>query len=195
MRKTILKAGLGVLLAANVLLLPNGPTTNVPLAYGAEVAQTQAEVKVVKGKVSNISQKAKTIALTLKDNEFFLLKFTDETTFEGVEGPKELKPEEAIEVGYVVSGKENIAKSVKMALATLPKGVAKVTTDELAALMEKDDKLVVIDSRPTPKFDEFHIPGAISIPFSKLTKMGDDGAKLLEEYKGRPLVFYCGGTT
>jgi len=195
MRKTILKAGFGLLLAANVLLLPIGQMGNVPVVHGAETAQAQAEVTTVKGKISNISQKAKTLALSLQNNDFFLLKFTDDTKFEGFEGPKDMKVGEAVAVSYVTQGNENIAKSVKMVLATLPPGVTRVATDELETMMAKNDKLVVIDSRPKQKYDEFHIPGAISIPFSKLAQLGDEGAKLLAEYKDKQLVFYCGGTS
>jgi predicted sulfurtransferase len=195
MQKKILKAGLGVLLAANVLLLNQGLMTTVPVVYGAEGAQVKAEGATIKGKVNNISQKAKTLALALQNNEFFLLKFTDDTTFEGIDGPKELKEGEAVEIGYVKEGNENIATSIKMEIVTLPAGVTEIKTDELADLMAKNDNVVVVDSRPTPKYDEFHIPGAVSIPFGKLVRMGDDGAKLLAKYQDKQLVFYCGGTT
>lgn len=55
-----------------------------------------------------------------------------------------------------------------------------------------DDKadMVLIDSRPTrPKYNEGHLPTAISLPDSQFDKM----TNLLPENKDRQLVFYCGG--
>ena len=58
-----------------------------------------------------------------------------------------------------------------------------------------DGNIVLIDVRSTAEVEKGHIRGAVSIPYSTLVKMGDDGAKLLEKYKDKHLVFYCGGTT
>ena len=79
MKKTVLKLGLAALLAANVLLMQ---AVVVPSStYHVQAAEAaKAEATHVKGKIGNISQKAKTIALTPPDGSFFLLKFTDETT-------------------------------------------------------------------------------------------------------------------
>jgi len=55
---------------------------------------------------------------------------------------------------------------------------------------DKDADMVLIDSRPKrKKYDKGHIPGAISIPDSKFTKMTDQ----LPQEKNEMLVFYCGG--
>ncbi len=51
-------------------------------------------------------------------------------------------------------------------------------------------KVVIIDSRPKrKKYDKAHIPGAISIPFSKFNKLKNR----LPKNKKTTLVFYCGG--
>ena len=56
--------------------------------------------------------------------------------------------------------------------------------------LDKDADMVLIDSRPKrKKYDKGHIPGAISIPDSKFTKMTDQ----LPQGKNEMLVFYCGG--
>lgn len=197
MKKKVFKIGLGALLAANFLLLNEGNLLTGFEVHAADAtkAEQAAEATKVKGKISNISQKAKTIALSLKDDSFFLLKFTDETKLKDIESTKELKEGEAVAVEYKTENGENIATSIMMELVKLPKGLKEIKTKELVDLIATDKNLVVIDSRPGPKYDEFHIPGAVSIPFSKLVAMGDNGAKLLEEYKDRQLVFYCGGST
>jgi 3-mercaptopyruvate sulfurtransferase SseA len=123
------------------------------------------------------------------------LKFNDETKLKGVKSTKEFKVGEAIVVNYTTTNGENIATSLQKALVKLPKGIKEVKTKELAELLSSKKDLVLVDARPGVRYAESHIPGAISIPYSKLLKKGDDGAKLLEKYKDRQLVFYCGGAT
>ena len=197
MKKTILKLGLSALLVTNLLILNEAVPGGKGIAFAAEAAKTvqPAEAQSVKGQISNISQKAKTIALTKKDKSFFLVKFTDQTELKGVASTKEFKEGEAIVVNYTTVNGENVATSLAKALVKLPKGLKEIKTKELAELIQSNKDLVVIDSRPGARYEENHIPGAISIPYSELLKKGDDGAKLLEKYKDKQLVFYCGGNT
>jgi rhodanese-related sulfurtransferase len=51
------------------------------------------------------------------------------------------------------------------------------------------DGILVIDARPSRKFDAGHIPGSINIPDTSFAKMTDK----LPADKGTHLVFYCGG--
>ena len=197
MKKTVLRLGLSTLLATNLLIFSDAMPGVNGFAFAADApkAEMQAEAQKVKGKITNISQKAKTIALAKKDKSFFLLKFNDETKLVGIKSTKEFKVGEAIIVNYTTANGENIASSLQKSLVKLPAGIKEVKTKELAELITSNKDLVVIDARPAVKYAESHIPGSISIPFSKLIKMGDDGAKLLEKYKDRQLVFYCGGAT
>lgn len=197
MKKTFLKLGLCALLATNVFILSEAVPGFDGIVFAADAAKvaTPTDGQSVKGKISNISQKAKTIALTKSDNSFFLIKFTDETKVKGVESIKKLNVEEPIIVSYSVVNGENIATSLELVHATLPAGTKEIKTKELAERLKNNKDLLVIDSRPAIKYDESHIPGSISIPYAKIVKMGDDGAKLLEKYKDRQLVFYCGGST
>lgn len=65
-----------------------------------------------------------------------------------------------------------------------------VSVQRIKALMDQNENLVVIDSRPKKrKYDKGHIPGAISIPDSQFSKMTDQ----LPADKNTPLYFYCGG--
>lgn len=198
MKKTVLKLGLSCLLMANFVLSGPAiiPSQDTALAAEKNAAVATQELQKTKGKITNISQKAKTIALAKKDKSFFLVKFDDATLLKGVESSKEFKVGEAILVNYKTVNGENLATSLEKALVKLPKGTKEIKTEELASLLQKDsDNTVVIDARPPAKYAESHIEQAISIPFSKLTKMGDDGAKLLADYKGKQLIFYCGGPT
>jgi hypothetical protein len=193
MKKTVLKLGLAALLAANVLLVQ---AVVVPSStYHAQAAEAaKAEATHVKGKIGNISQKAKTIALTPPDGSFFLLKFTDETTVNGVDSISELKNDEMITAEFKVVDGANIATSISLVMVELEPGTSEVKTEALVELV-KAGKVVVVDSRPVARYNESHIPGAVSIPFAKLVQLGDEGAKLLEPYKDKQLAFYCGGPT
>ena len=195
MKKSVLKVGLGSLLAVNLLLVGNTLPTGEGLVFAAASQKTQAEVQKVKGKITNISQKAKTIALSNKDQSFFLLKFSDATLLKGAESTKEFEVGEAIIVNYTTVDGENVATSLEKAIVKLPKGVTEIKTDELAQLLESNKDLVIVDARPSVKYGEGHIASAISIPFSKLVTMGDNGSQLLDKYKDKHLVFYCGGPT
>jgi hypothetical protein len=194
MKKTVLKLGLSALLAANLLLLPAALVPFGVQAQAAEAATAQAEATKVKGKISNISQKAKTIALTPADGSFFLLKFTDETKVNGADSIKELKEDEAIVAEYAVVDGANVASVISLVMVELMPGTSEVKTEALVELV-KEGKVVVVDSRPPARYNESHIPGAVSIPFAKLVELGDEGAKLLDPYKDKQLVFYCGGPT
>ncbi|HSL40627.1 MAG TPA: rhodanese-like domain-containing protein [Desulforhopalus sp.] len=193
MKKTVLKLGLAALLAANVLLVQAVVVPSSP--YHAQAAEAaKAEATHVKGKIGNISQKAKTIALTPPDGSFFLLKFTDETTVNGVDSISELKNDEMITAEFKVVDGANIATSIALVMVELEPGTSEVKTEALVELV-KAGKVVVVDSRPVARYNESHIPGAVSIPFAKLVQLGDEGAKLLEPYKDKQLAFYCGGPT
>lgn len=195
MKKGVLKVGLAALLVTGVLFAGDIIAPTEGFVFAAEAQKTQAEISKIKGKITNISQKAKTIAVANKKTSFFLVKFSDDTELKGVESTKEFKVGEAIVVQYKAAGGENHAVSLEKALVKLPKGVTEVKTEELAKLIKDNKDVVVIDARPPAKYAESHIKHAVSLPYAKLSKMGDDGAKALEKYKGKQLVFYCGGNT
>lgn len=197
MKKTVLKLGLSALLAANVLILGEAVPGINSFAVAADATKVEmpGNAQTVKGSITNISQKAKTIALTKSDQSFFLLKFSDETKLSGVTSTKEFAEGEAIIVQYTTVNGENIATSLEKALVKLPEGLKEIKTKELSELLAGKNNILIIDSRPNVRYMESHIPGAISVPYSELVKLGDEGAKLLEKYKDRQLVFYCGGTT
>lgn len=196
MKKTILQLGLGGLLAAGALIPGEAmlPFAGVVLAADAPKITAAAETKTIQGKIANISQKAKTLALATADGQFFLMKFTDATVFKGG-GATDFKEDEAIVAVYAMAGDENIATSIEKDVVKLPEGITEIKTEELAQRLASDDSAVIIDSRPAVRYDEGHIPGALSIPLAKLMAAGDDGAKLLAPYKDRQLIFYCGGST
>ncbi len=166
------------------------------LFFGDLWAAEKSESKKLKGKISNISQKAKTIALSTKEGGLVFLKFTEKTKLKELASYKELKSGEAILVEYQSRDGENIALSLQKALVKLPAGTSKISTEQLAAMLQdKAKKVVLIDARPAAKYGQGHIKGALSIPYAMLKKEGEKGAQRLEAYKDRQLIFYCGGST
>ncbi|TKB06609.1 rhodanese-like domain-containing protein [Desulforhopalus sp. IMCC35007] len=195
MKKVVLKAGLSTLLAMNLFFAGDIILPVQGISFAAEAQKAPAETQVIKGKITNISQKAKTIALENKDNSFFILKFSDDTILKGAESATDFDVDEAISVHYTTVNGENLAISLEKAIVKLPDGVTEIKTDELVKQIETNKNLVIIDARPPIVYAEGHLAGAVSIPLSKLAKMGDDGAQLLDKYKDKQLVFYCGGPT
>ncbi len=62
------------------------------------------------------------------------------------------------------------------------------TFSEYAVVPTRDD-VTVVDSRPARKYDEGHVPGAVSIPDTFFDKKTD----LLPKDKSQIVIFYCGG--
>ena len=163
--------------------------------FSQAVAAEKAEDLQVKGQVKAVTNKAKTVSVSVKDKGVMLFKFNDSTKFINFTKTKEIKYPTAVVVKYKVEGPDNVALSIKKALISLPKGVTEIKTDELAALVEKGPKAghyLLVDARPASVASAGHIPTAVSIPVNLLKKKG---AELLPADKSAMLIFYCGGPT
>lgn len=78
-------------------------------------------------------------------------------------------------------------KAEKKALPQKPELV--ITTAEVQAILAGEDKAnyFIVDARPANKFDDGHVPGAVSIPKPMLNK------NLAKLPKDKTIIFYCGG--
>ncbi len=135
-------------------------------AYSTARAENPAAVKqelnVYKGKVAGRSNKARTISITVGKGDkakTIMVKF-DETT-EGLEFAK--KGEAAI-IQWQQRGEDKFATVVKPKLATLPPGVTEIKADELYKVLFDHMPVTVVDARPKGRYDQGHLPGAVSIP-------------------------------
>ncbi len=146
---------------------------------------------IVAGDFNSLSNKANSITVKIEE-EMQLVKFTPETTVKNVPEIKNLKAPIPVRVHYERVGEDLVATQI------VAKPEIKVSEEQLAST-EEVEKLVamgpdkgnftLIDSRPGIKYQEGHIPGAISIPFPKMAEMKDK----LPQDKKRLLVFYCEG--
>ena len=159
------------------------------------MAAQESAVVQIKGKVKAVSNKAKTLSVTVKGKGVVMLKFNDGTEFVNFKKTKEIKPPTAVVVKYKTIGPDNVATYVKKALVKLPAGVTEIKTAELAALVEKGPvagNYCLIDARPAKIAAAAHIPTAMSIPVNVLK---EKGKKLLPCDKDKTVIFYCGGPT
>lgn len=187
----MLKRTHGLWIAACILLLAFGSAVaakNAPTA-----ASPQGDLLTVKGKVTGISLTAHTLAINAKDQGFMSFKLIDKTVYKNAESAEDVQKGESVTVHYRPEGADNVAHVVSMNLVTLPKGISEIKTGELAVeLTRNDPNFLLIDARPASRYEEEHIPGAVSIPY---TKLKEKGADLLPAEKDTAMVFYCGGPT
>lgn len=146
---------------------------------------------IVAGDFNSLSNKANSITVKIED-EMQLVKFTAETTVKNVPEIKKLKSPIPVRVHYKRVGEDLVATQIvaKPEIKVPPEQL--LSTEEmekLVALGPEKGHFTLIDSRPGIKYQEGHIPGAMSIPFPKMAEMKDK----LPQDKNRLLVFYCEG--
>ncbi|WP_028579161.1 rhodanese-like domain-containing protein [Desulfogranum japonicum] len=159
----------------------------------AEPKVSQVENKqeaTYKGKVVGKSNKAKTISIEVGKGDAaktVMLKFDEQT-----QGIDQAIKDHAVIITYVKKDIGLYAVSVKPKLAKLPDGVTEIKTEELAEYIEAGEDIYLVDSRPTSRYGQSHLPDAVSIPVPMLK---DKKEALLPEDKNKLLIFYCGGPT
>ncbi len=140
----------------------------------------------LKGKIQNISNKAKTIqVVNPKDKKVTVVRFGKNTQFVNAKSMKEFIVNDLILVDYEPG---QVATKIKRVLVEVPADQL-ISTQELAAL--SPESYVLVDARPAARYDEGHLPNAISIPADAFSKK----MNLLPKDKDKKLIFYCGGPT
>ncbi len=170
------------LLVGSPVLAPQGSQAGEP----QQAAQSMENV--YQGQVTGYSKKAKTITIDA-DGTSQMVKVDDST-----EGLDHIQVGHAAIVTFEVRGKDKVAVSVKPKLAKLPEGVTDIGVDEIAGLIAsgKAGNYLLVDSRPKKRYDQGHIPTAVSIPADVLEEKKE---AVLPADKDTLLVFYCGGVT
>ena len=154
----------------------------------------KAKDDVVRGRLSNLSNKASTLQVSVGKETWFF-RFDESTALKNVEAIKKLKKDGETSVTFA----EKDGKLYAVEIATKP--VFKVPEDQLVdtdyvlKLIEKspaDGGYVLVDARPGPKYHEGHIQHAVSMPLPAFDKKKDS---ILPAEKDKGIVFYCGGVT
>ena len=145
---------------------------------------------VYKGPVVGRSNKAKTISITVGQGDAaktMMVRFDDQT--EGIEYAK--KGEAAI-IRWEQRGDDKFATVIKPKLAQLPEGVNEIKTEELYKMVQDHVPMVLADARPAMRYNQGHLPGAVSISVPMLKEQKE---AVLPKDKNALIVFYCGGYT
>jgi len=173
------------------------PVVNTLNAAEKMTNETVAEKMLsVKGWVRGVADPSlsKTVSVEVENKGFMVFKYTGDTVFKNFQYIDELR-DETVVVEYSVAGPDNEAAVITRALVNLPRGLKEIETQEMEALLQKGHvagDFFLIDARPFKRYEEGHIPGAVSIPVAKLEH---DRSRLLPSDKNTTLLFYGGGPT
>jgi rhodanese-related sulfurtransferase len=153
----------------------------------------------IRGYFDNVAFKSTSIQLAIDDVKEIVrfdpktLKVTDADVQKPAEALREARKGHETRIAYVEKDGQ------KWATEVILKGPVKVAKEDLVNFefvrrqVEKPDaNVVLIDSRPLPRFQQGTIPGAINIPYPAWDKVA---AKLLPADKTKQLVFFCQGVT
>ena len=146
---------------------------------------------IVAGDFQSLSNKAMSIQVKVGDN-MQVVKFNPETTVKNVPGIKDLKKPIPVRVKVIKKGTDLVAVSIVAKPKIKVDESQLMSTAQLTKLIAEGPekgKYTLVDSRPGIRYQEGHIPTAISIPFPEMGKLKDR----LPEDKNSLLVFYCGG--
>ncbi len=149
----------------------------------------QPDEKLLRGTLGNVSEKAEIFSINA--GGIWNVKFDDNTKIIGWQGPLHKIPrEKEVAVAFVEKDGEIYAKSVSVKPPARIPPEKLLTVDQMGDHVEKGDA-VIIDSRPTPRFVEGAIPGAINIYDAEFDKHLDK----LPKDKNQLIIFYCAGPT
>lgn len=155
----------------------------------------QPEKDLVRGTLVSVSEKFKTINVQVGQKLVWIINYGEDLKVTGAD--KLLSIAKDKEIGIRFSGDEKKPYAVSLTV----KPPAKVAPEKLVSI-EEMIKLVsagpeaggylLVDSRPVPRFNEGHIPHAVSLDNAKFD---DQKEKILPKEKDNLIVFYCGGVT
>jgi hypothetical protein len=153
-----------------------------------------AQDKVVRGSFVSVTEKFKTLQVAV-GSLVWVVKYGDDLKIKGASGLAAIPKDKEVAVTY--TGEEKTPYAVGLSVkppAQIP--VEKqVRIDEMQRLIEmgpEKGNFILFDSRPVPRFNEGHVPHAVSFPQPDFDKLRD---KLLPKEKDKLLIFYCGGVT
>ncbi|MBI5206109.1 MAG: rhodanese-like domain-containing protein [Nitrospirae bacterium] len=149
--------------------------------------------KILRGSFAGISKKAGTVQIQIGPASW-LVKFGDDTKLTGAEKFSAIPKDKEIAIAITEKDGSLYAAglSVKPPAKVAPEKL--MAAEELARLVSagaEKGNFTLVDSRPGARYNEGHIPGAISIYDADFDK---DIEKLPKD-KDKLLIFYCAGPT
>lgn len=193
LRKCLSKSSMFTLISLSLLSTSPLLAAPVPSADAAVSVERKANQKgkdVLEGKVLSKSKKAKVLALRV-DGKIEIVAFDDNTS-----GIEHAEQNENVVIQCSVNKQNTLATMITPGLVSLPAGVSEIDVDDLVELIDSPspDSYLLIDARGGKRYDEGHIPSAISLPLPSL----QENVGLLSTMvanKAKELIFYSDGTT
>lgn len=154
----------------------------------------QPEDKVIRGTLVGVSDKFRTIQVSV-GSLVWVVKYGDDLKITGADKLSSIPKDKEIGIRFKGEEKTPYAESLTV------KPPAKVAPEKLVTLEEMNKltaegpvkgRYLLVDSRPLPRYNEGHLPHAVSLPDDKFDKMKDS---VLPAGKGDLIIFYCGGVT
>jgi len=149
--------------------------------------------KMIMGDFRSYSRQADLLSVKI-GSRYQIVKITPQTKLENAPSWRELPPEAPLKVLFEEKPDGFYAKTVVV------KPKLKIPENQLLSLEEmvrlvnlgpEKGRYILFDSRPADRFQEGHIPGAISMPFANFDKLPN----LLPKDKSQMVIFYCNGFT
>ncbi|UCG78909.1 MAG: hypothetical protein JSV21_03510 [Nitrospirota bacterium] len=172
----------------DVLAAAEKPTITKPC-----VQCHKGQKDILRGKLDSVSMKAGTMKVSI-GNAVWLVSFDDGLEVVGAPAVNKIKTGKEVAISVVREGADVRAKkiTVKQPAKVPPEKLMKV--EDLKKLVAKGPemgKYTLVDARPAKRYNEGHIPGAISIFDGQF----DNSITKLPKDKDNMLIFYCGGPT
>jgi len=147
---------------------------------------------ILAGKWVDVAMKANAIQLGIdKDNE--VIYFDDSTVLKNAPSMREVPKQESVRIVYIKKDGKNFAKEIEVKKGIEVPKEQLASVEEVAKLVAKGTekgKYVLLDSRPTPMYNEGHIPTAVAMPFFEFDKLVE---KALPKDKEVLQIYYCAG--
>ncbi|NJD55831.1 MAG: rhodanese-like domain-containing protein [Nitrospirae bacterium] len=169
----------------------------------------KAEKSVIRGTLVSVTEKFRTINVQVGQKLVWVISYGDDLKLIGAEKLSAVPKDK--EIGVTFTGDEKKPYAVSLSV----KPPAKVAQEKLVSLEEmtkliaegpEKGNYVLIDSRPAARFNEGHLPYAVSLDNAKFdTPINAEEAKkevpltfkdtALPKQKDKLVIFYCGGVT
>lgn len=149
--------------------------------------------KILRGNFVSLSQKAETVQIQIGPATW-IVKYDDNTRLIGAEKINKIPKEKEIAIEIEDRAGQLYAKSISVKPPAKVPEEKLIKVDELSKLIydnSQKGRFLLIDSRPSPRYHEGHIPGAILIYDAEF----DKNIEKLPKDKDILLIFYCGGVT
>ncbi|TAN43046.1 MAG: rhodanese-like domain-containing protein [Nitrospirae bacterium] len=171
------------------------------MAFAAEKPQIlkpctqchQAAKNKLMGTVGSVSAKAE--AIQIETGATWIVKFDEKTKINNWQQPvNKIPKEKEIAISFVEKDGKLYAEAISVKPPAKIKDEQLIKAEELSkliALGADKGNYIMVDSRPAPRFNEGHIPGAINIYDADF----DKNIEKLPKEKDKVIVFYCAGPT